>query len=346
MVAIRANAVDGYVKKPASDKPLILVYGPDTGLVAERASALFDHFRGDNEDVFASLKIDGSDLAGEPSRLADEAQTISLFGGKRTIWVRARDARLSVAPFEALLERAPTDAVVIIEAGDLKKSSPVRKRIEACAHGAALACYADDATSLNRLINDVVSAHGCTIEADARAMLVHTLGSDRLASRAEIEKLCLYAGPGCAISAGDVRAATAHSAALIISDFVDASAAGEVANADALCRRLLAGGTNENALATALLRHFQLLLRLRTKLDQGVSASAVIAGAKPPIFFKRRAHMERQLRTWSSANLMRFASRIQLTILAMRRQGDLAPVIMLRLCVSVAVAARQASVRR
>ncbi len=338
MVAIRAGAVDDFVRKPDTAKSLVLVYGPDRGLVNERARALYQKLSAEHTDTFSQVRIDAADLNADPARLMGEAQTISLFGGRRVIWVGAQNARLSIRPFEALLEHPTEDAVIIVEAGDLNRTSAVRKRFEACAHAAALPCYNDDRTSINRLIDDVLGVHKCTIDQDARALLLTTLGADRLVSRAEIEKLCLYAGQGNGITPDDVRTATAFTAILAITDFVDAAAGGDAARADALCRRLLASGTNENALASALLRHFQFLLRLRADMDGGSHAAQVVAGARPPVFFKRRDGITRQLHRWTTPRLEQMCAHIQKVILAIRQQSELAPVMAQRLAATIALA--------
>ena len=69
---------------------------------------------------------------------------------------------------------------------------------------AAIACYADSGRDLDRLIDEETKAAGVTIAPDARAALRKLIGSDRLVSRSEIGKLCLYAADGGTISIDDV----------------------------------------------------------------------------------------------------------------------------------------------
>src|SRR5262245_12674966 len=87
MVALKAHEADAFVKRPDPAKPVVLVYGPDSGLVGERARALIDSAVDDSNDPFQLVRIDGDDLNGNPLRLVEEANTIPLFGGKRAVWV-------------------------------------------------------------------------------------------------------------------------------------------------------------------------------------------------------------------------------------------------------------------
>src|SRR3974390_701436 len=89
MVALRGKDIDAYLARPDPGRPIVLLYGPDAGLVRERADALIASAVDDPNDPFSMVKLDGDELAAEPSRLVDEALTVPLFGGRRAIRIRA-----------------------------------------------------------------------------------------------------------------------------------------------------------------------------------------------------------------------------------------------------------------
>ena len=89
MVALRGRDIDAFLAKPDPARPIILLYGPDAGLVRERADALMASAVDDPSDPFSLVRLDGDELASEPSRLVDEAMTVPLFGGRRAIRIRA-----------------------------------------------------------------------------------------------------------------------------------------------------------------------------------------------------------------------------------------------------------------
>src|SRR5437660_12357478 len=138
MVAFKSHQVDAFVARPA--QPVVLVFGPDAGLVRERAQALIRASVDDVNDPFSLARLDGDDLAGEPTRLVEEANTIPLFGGRRAVWVRA-GGRNFAAAVEALIAMPSPDCRVVIEAGDLKRSAPLRALCERAKTAVALPCY-------------------------------------------------------------------------------------------------------------------------------------------------------------------------------------------------------------
>ena len=137
MTAIKATQVDAFVARPDAGRPIVLIFGPDAGLVRERAEALIRGAVDDPRDPFALARLAGDELAAEPMRLVEEANTIPLFGGRRAVWVKA-GSRNFVPAVEALVAAAPPDCRVVIEAGDLKRNAPLRALCERAPNAVAL----------------------------------------------------------------------------------------------------------------------------------------------------------------------------------------------------------------
>src|SRR5258707_10515683 len=97
MVAFRAADVERFVARPDPGKPIVLVFGPDAGLVRERADALVRSAVEDPRDPFGLALLEGDTLADAPERLVEEAHTIPLFGGRRAILVKAGGRTFSSA---------------------------------------------------------------------------------------------------------------------------------------------------------------------------------------------------------------------------------------------------------
>lgn len=193
MVEIKSHEFDRFARSSASSFKIFVIYGPDRGLVSERASELAKASGVAMDDPFAIVKLDSSELSGDPGRLADEVGAFGLFGGRKLIWVRTSGTEKAVVDaLQALANAAPSENVLLIEAGDVKKGSGVRKVGEAAKSIALIPCYADDARAINALIDDELKADSLTITPAARERLIEALGGDRIASRGEIRKLALY----------------------------------------------------------------------------------------------------------------------------------------------------------
>jgi DNA polymerase-3 subunit delta len=300
MTALRAAEADRVLARPESAPRVILLYGPDPGGVTERAVLVTEKLVG--ADPFAVVRLDADEMGSEPGRLADEVFGGSLFAGRRVVRLRAgsRNVAPAVAP---ILERPPEQTWLVIEAGDLRKTSPLRKLCEDSRNAAAIGCYPDNDAALGRMVEDEVRAAGLTIDADARELLVSLVGADRAASRSEIRKLCLYAADAGVITAADIAAVIGDGAAYAIDGVVDAALLGQPAEVDRGLRRLLAAGTSPSAIATAAERTAMQLHRLRAAVEAGASIATVLQGLRPPPIPSRRQTLEAQLRRWPLAAL-------------------------------------------
>ena len=59
MVALRGKEIDAFLARPDPGRPIILLYGPDAGLVRERADALLASAVDDPNDPFSLVRLDG-----------------------------------------------------------------------------------------------------------------------------------------------------------------------------------------------------------------------------------------------------------------------------------------------
>ena len=340
MVAIKAADVDTFVARPDPARPVVLVYGPDAGLVAERVNALVKASVDDPNDPFALARLDGEDLSAEPPRLVEEAQTIPLFGGRRAVWVKAGSRNIAPA-VEALLAVPTSECRVIIEAGDLRRSAPLRTLCERARNAAALPCYADGERDRARLIDEEMRAAGLTIDADARDLLIPLLGGDRQASRSEIRKLALYARGQARVGVDDVAAAVSDASGLALDDIVDAAFAGRAVELEALLAKVRTAGSPAGSIFFAAQRHVAQLHKWRTAIEDGRPFS--LDAVQPPLHFRRKAAAEAALKAWSAARLGSAMAELAEAVLESRRTAALADTIADRVLLSIATKARRAA---
>jgi DNA polymerase-3 subunit delta len=268
VTAVRASEAARRFTDAAKLPPVVLVFGPDRGLVTEvtaRIAALFPE-----EDPFAVVRLDAATVAQDPARLSDEAYTVSLFGGRRLVVVRDGASRNLAPAVEPLLDSPPRDSVVVVEAGDLRRGTGLRKRVEDHREAAAVSCPADGERDLEALIDEEAQRLGLVVEADARAALVARIGGDRAASRAEVEKACLHADK--VLTVADVDAVVGDVAVSEAGEAVAAAFLGDRAGLDRLAARVL----RDNAAAVSLLMAAQAACHF---LENG--AVAVAAGSSP-----------------------------------------------------------------
>ena len=303
MVAIKANAVDAFLKSPDRSIEAVLVFGPDAGLVSERARDASMALAKRSNPPGEIIRLEDADLDQDPDRLAVEVRTIPMFGGPKV--VRTTASRLINAQRLAALVNADGGlaSALVVEAGNLKADEALRALFEKSPRAAALPCYADEGKALSDLVAEVLGAHKLQITPDARGLLLARLGADRALSRGEIEKLALYCQGKGTIEPADVDAIVGDASEQTIERILVAMASGRGAAAVVELDRALSSGENAQAIISAAQRYLHRLHRVRSAIDDGRSMEDALRALRPPLHFKARDAFTSQLRTWTTRRL-------------------------------------------
>jgi len=262
----KASDIEAFLRKPDPAIRLALFYGNDDGLVHERADILAKSVVADLRDPFRVAALTGEQLAQDPARLADEAAAIAMGGGRRVVRVTDAPKGLSSQRQSQILRgfvEAPLgDALVIVEAGELRRENAFLKAVEAAKNALAIRCYPDEDWALEKVIAETLAQHGLAADDAATAYLVDHLGGDRLLTRRELEKLALFVGARAKsqpITLEEAAASVGDTAGLTYDDLCVAITGGDRAMADRCVVRLQAEGEAPVAILRIVSRHFQRL---------------------------------------------------------------------------------------
>lgn len=299
---VKSGAADKFIGNLRSDLVAALVYGPDQGLVRERAAAVAKSVLADLNDPFRVAELDESVLEADPARLWDEAAALSMTGGRRVVRVRSANNGLAKT-FERFLASPPGDALIVIEAGDLAKSGALRRVFEAAANAAAIPCYPDDGRALEDLVRGHLKSLGLSIEEGALHYAVSRLGSDRGITRSELEKLALFAMGEKSVSEAHVAAIMGDESELRMDEALDAAGEGDFSRLDKRLSQLWAAGTQPVGVLRQAMGHFQRLMAVRTEADEGGNLTAAIKKLRPPVHFSRERSVQAQASRWSLPQL-------------------------------------------
>lgn len=338
MTALKPAEVDRFLSRPDPTIPVILLHGPDAGLVAERAEALIRGAGLNPDDPFALVRLEGDLLGADPARLADEAHTIGLFGGKRVIRVRM-GARDIGAALDLILKTPPHDCLIVIEAGDLAKRSATRIACEKSPHAAAIACYADEPGLVARLLDQSLREAGLSIEREAREELLARLGGDRLATRGEIDKLILFMIPDKTVTFDHIEAAVGDASQMAVTALVDAAFLGDTPTIFTTLAKAKSEGLDANAIMPLVMGHAFLIAKALGEIEKGLPAR--VMAERMIVYFKRRPLFERQLGLWRAASIARAIETLSQAARSIRQAPSLSDTTLERALMSLALATRR-----
>ena len=298
---ISGSRLSSFLRQPEPEITGVLLFGPERGLIRERAELIAKTVVEDLNDPFRVVEFSGPALKADPPLLADEAAQLSMTGGRRV--VRVVDAGDGVSDiFKNFLKTADNHALVIAEAGSLPPRSSLRKLFEGSKTGVAIGCYEDDGRVLSSVVVESLGRFGLTASADAMSYLVGHLGGNRLVTRKELEKLALYVGGGpddkTQVSLEDAMACIGDNAAMSLDLVVYAAAGGDTQTLDQVLNKAFDDGTSPIGILRAVQRHLQNLHFAIGKVDSGLPADKALASIRPPVIFKFKTQFQLQMRNW------------------------------------------------
>lgn len=345
MVALSGAQVSSFLAKPDPKIRAVLLYGPDAGLVSERAQKLASLLAARDTPAGEIVRIDDSDLDGSPERLSLELLTVPMFGGAKIVRT-STGRRVNTASLQPLVDGGSLAGVLIVEAGALRKDDKLKALFDKSPIAASVVCYPDETGSLDGLVSDVLKAANLTITPEARQELIARLGADRVLSRAEIEKLVLYAHGAARIELADVEAIVGDASDLTVDQAVMAAASGDLSRALAECDRAVASGENPQSVILAAERHFHRLHKLRSGVDAGRSLDELTRFMRPPLPQKAKFELERQARNWTTPRAAMAIGRIAEAVRQARTTGTDEAAVAERLMMEIARLARSGGAAR
>lgn len=316
MVAYKAAQAASFIRKPDTGCIAALVYGPDAALVSERARELTKVLARQHDPEAEVLRLDDRDLAENPDLIAIELQTQSLFGSRRIIHLRG-ERRLDTARLKELFADE-VDAKLVVEAGNLKPASPIRKLFEAEKNIAALPCYSDPGRDMAPLIDAELRIANVSISREAHAYLLSRLGANTNLARSECAKLATYVGSGNEATIDDVDAVVGNVSDGMADTLAVAVADGRLTLALAQFDEMMAAGQSPYVALAALTRHFQKLHQVCAAIEGGKPAKAAVSGFRPPLHFKMQDSLIANARKWSEAGAAHVIAQLNKAVQATR----------------------------
>lgn len=295
--------IEPFVKSPDPKARVILIYGPDNGLMKERVKIIGKTVIEDLNDPFNAITLTSDQIIEDPARLSDEAKALSMMGGARLIRVENGADKLTPT-LTSYLEDPSQENLVIIEAGELGPRSSLRLLCEKSKNAAALPCYVEDERSITGLIKESLSEAGFRIDYEAQATLAANIAGDRAKARNELEKLITYMGQeGKNITVADVQASTGDIGVSSLETLIYAVGSGESKAALEAMSQLTKEGIAEIVIIRSLQNHFKRLHYTNSMMANGQSMDQAIKSLQPPLFFKVENAFKAQLKKWKGPKL-------------------------------------------
>ena len=278
-------------KKEISSIKLFLVYGENQGLKKEIIDTI-------------KLKHSGKEIKFEETQILtnkllffNEIKNRSLFDENKIYLIERCTEKISDIVFEVLNNKI--DDLIIINCANLEKKSKLRNFVEKSENAAIIPTYKDNSQSLVNIAKTFFIEKKIDISYETINLLVSRCNGDRGNLKQELKKISNYITDKKIITLKEISILTNLSENYSASELVDASLSKNLKKTQEILDENNYSQEDTFLVLRVFLHKTKKILNLIENIDKGTNIEKVIADYKPPIFWKDKPIIKKQLQLWS-----------------------------------------------
>lgn len=194
---ILPSKIDSYINNIKKENIIgCLVYGPNQTLANFRFSKIAKIIAPDINDAFSVVSLSKKQLEEDENILCDEFYANSFLQDRKLIMINDSIASIK-NPLKQIIENYKINSdnnFVLIKAGDLDKSSSLRKIFEESEFLAAIACYDEEDYVIKSYIRELLNKNNLSYDDQIVQFIAENINNNRLIAEQEITKICNYLG--------------------------------------------------------------------------------------------------------------------------------------------------------
>ena len=299
---ISSYQVENYIKKIADEKISgCLLYGPEPTITRFRFEVIAKKIVNDLADPFLVSQLSSEKIKEDKAILTDEFYSIAMLGGRRLIMIKDCDAH-TVQALKILLSDPQygrkSDNFILIQGGDMDKSSALRKLVEESQFLMAIPCYEEDVTSLRKSVSELFVENDIMVEGEIINLMVKNFGKDRNLIVNEVSKIKNYLGDEKKLSLEIFKKITSSNQDENLQDFAVQFASKNYEWCFLRAEKAFEGGNESILLVRNLINYFSKLYNAKVSIENsGKSIEEAVKSAQ--IFYKIEADFRRNLQSLS-----------------------------------------------
>ena len=273
-----------------------LLYGENEGLKEEIINKIKKNQNG------KEIKYEEAQILKNKSEFYNEIKNKSLFEEKRIFFLGRSSEKIS----ELLIEifEDTFDDLFIINCSILEKKSKLRNYAERSSNVVVIPTYKDNSQSLINIARKFFSEEKISISTETLNLLVNRCMGDRGILNKELDKISNYISEKKIISLKEIAVLTNLSENYSASELVDASLTKNYIKVKEILNENIYSQEDTFLILRVFLQKAKKLLSLLEIINSENNVEKVINEYKPPIFWKDKPVLKKQLQLWSFENII------------------------------------------
>ena len=285
--------IKNYEIKKFTNNNLFLFHGSNQGFKEE--SLKINFLKGNTGEY---IKYFENEILSNIDNFFNEIFSGSLFNTKKIITIN--NATDKIYPLiEELIEKKVQDVKLILIAGVLEKRSKLRNFFEKNKLLISIPFYNDDNQILSKIANEFFKGKKISVSFETINALVNKCNGERKFLNNELDKIEMFLKNRTSISINEINKLTNLGENHSISELVDNCLAKNIKKINYLMNENNFGSEDSVLIIRTLLLKSKRLLNLIQNFSSLKNIDMTISNAKPPIFWKDKDIVKKQIKAWS-----------------------------------------------
>ena len=335
---INSSQINTFINPQSFKFNIILLYGPNNGLIDTNVSIISDILKIDVNNPFICTKLIGSTLLNNETILIDELTTLSLMGSQRFVFLNLFDITLSKKLSEMIKNIVSfniDNSLLIIKADNLGSKNDIVKFIENSNNGLIIPCYDEEINDIKRKVFNIFKIHNLKFSSDFINLLSSKFSSNTSLNNNEFIKLSLFLDNEDNITENSLLELITDNTSLNISKITFYCASGDIENALELYEKVILSSIPPFLIIKNLIKHFKILEELLICIKNGTPKQQSVNLLKPPLFFKDKDKVLYQIDIWTLRRVNMVLDKLIDTDIKIRTHKKIKKVILAQTILSI-----------
>ena len=307
------------------EKYVYLFYGENKGLKDDLKNHTINFIKKNKEVEIINFNED--QLLKLNDSYYNAIQTGSLFSKTKIIIINfATNKSFDFVNF--LLEKNINDVNLIVISNILEKKSKLRQLGEKSTDIICVPCYYDTQKNLSIIMNNALRENKINISSESVNLLIENSGGDRHNLKNELGKIVAYAKNKKTVSFEEVKRLVNSQENLEIDEITTNCLCGNLTKFKRSLNFISFGNINHILLIKILSRKIEKLIQYQAAQKDYPNIDSLINSIKPPIFWKEKPNVKKQLEVWKDKNLNELIAEINIIEEKYKQHYDVSKIIL------------------
>ena len=311
-------------KKKFDKNKFFLVYGENDGLKKDVIQILKKKLNGKIESYDEKQIIDNNELFYE--NLFNQ----SLFEKEKIIIINRCSEKIYEI-IEKIIEKNIPDIKIILNSIVLEKKSKLRNLFEKDKDLIVVPTYKDTSISLIEIAKKFFNNYKISISQETINLLVNRCNGDRGHLKSELDKILIYMNGKRNINLEEIHKLTNLSENFSINELVDTSLSKNSQKTSEIINESSYKSEDGILILRTVLQKTKRLLNIYEKKKENESYDNLINNYTPPIFWKDKPIVRKQLESWSKLKVKDLIESINKTEINFKKNSSLSLILVFNL---------------